>query len=239
MKSFQLLFIVLLSGTMFVSCTKKDTLRIFAHQASGSTAFGAAVDIYPSETNYLSEPVPVVSGQANTQAENGQAVFEIEELFNGQHFFDIVFQDSIGNWGISGAENTFTALADGGELIDVGGGGLALNYHRLLLPQRGESTWRLVDIQDTNGNSIFATAPACITDNGFVLRKNLTLEHFEGSSVCGGAAQTQVYDFAHGGNTLSVQNFEGQSGTTTFAISPALPSLVAQVGNETWIYRRD
>lgn len=228
-----------LATLVLASCTKTDTLRIFAHQANGDPAFGSEIDIYPSESNYLVEPIPVVSGQANQSADNGQALFEIEDLFSGPHYFDIVYHDSIGNWAVAGAENSFTAISKGGETIEVSGPGLALNHHRFLLPSNGESRWRLVDIRDNAGTSILSTFPPCVNDNSLLLSKDLSIEHAEGSSVCTGQPQTASYNFTHNGSSLSVQNFEGQSGTTVFTIVRSERALHANIAGDTWVYVRD
>lgn len=228
-----------LSMTLLASCTKQDTLRIFAQQQNGDSAFGADVLIYPSLSNYAQEAIPVVTGKANSSSDLGVSIFEIEELFSGPHFYDVIFRDSIGNWGMAGAANSFEAISKGGELIEVGGADLGLNHHRFLLPAGGSSVWRLTDIEDMAGTSVLSNFPPCVNDNALYLSKDLGLRHSEGSSVCSGEPQDSEYTFTHGGDVLVINNFQGQVGATNLRISRSRSALIAEMGAERWIYTRD
>ncbi len=225
---------------LFSSCSKKDTLRIYAAEQNSDAAFGARISLYPNEVDYLAENTAVLTGGCNQEDEiTGWAYFESEDLYNGSFYFDIIFQDSIGNWAVAGAENQFAGSADGGENINVGGAQLALNYHRLLLNDDGGTFWTLDRVTDGGGNTT-SNVPQCLTDiNRLEVRKSQQIVVYEGAISCSGATDDLVLDFDHLGNQLAVEGMPGNGGTTLINIDAQNEELVYGYSGLILHYTRD
>lgn len=233
-------FAVLTLILVFSSCSKKDTLRIYAVDQDSESAFGAQIRLYPNETDYLAENTPVLTGNCNQEDEfTGWAYFESNDLYNGSFYLDIIFQDSIGNWAVAGAETQFNGSADGGENIEVGGPQLALNHHRLLLGDNGGTFWTLDRVTDANNNPS-NNVPLCLQDiNRLEIRKSQQIVVYEGPFTCAGATEDLVLDFTHQGNRLSVVGMPGSGGTTIISIDAVADELVYQYSGQYLHYVRD
>lgn len=196
-------------------------------QQNSDPCFGASIRLYPNEVDYLAENTPVLTGSCNQEDEvTSWSYFESFDLYNGEFYLDIIFQDSIGNWAIDGAETQFSGSADGGENITVGGPQLGLNYHELLLGTEGKSTWELEYITDGSGN-VTSNVPLCLTDiNLLEIRKSQEIVVVQGSLPCGGAPASLTLDFDHRGSQLAVDGMPGTGGTTIISIDNANQELV-------------
>ena len=232
---FALIVLLVASG-----CGEKDTLRIYAHQSNSEPAFGSRVSLYPTEQDYHEQTTPVLTGTCNQEDEsNGWAFFESFDLYNGQFYFDIVFQDSIGNWAVSGAENQFTGSADGGENITVGGAQLGLNYHNFLLGTGGSTDWVFDRATDTQGN-VINQLPACLEDQDrFTVNKDLSLTIDYGAVQCAFPEQYDTLAINHQGDHLLLENFYGASSAVSVFIDAANDELYFEDGVLVLHFRRD